>query len=124
MKVAISVSDLSPESRLDPRFGRALAFVLVDTETGERQVLANPAASTAGGAGVQAAEFVIRHGAEVVISGTFGPNAAEVLNAANVGMYRAGSGTVGELVEKCQSGELEAATESAGRRGRRGRRGR
>ena len=59
MKIAISI--MAPESNasLDPRFGRAPAFAVVDTESGQPKVLLNPAQHAAGGAGVQAAELMV-----------------------------------------------------------------
>ncbi len=121
MKIAISVTTPSPEAPFETRFGRAAAFVIVDTETGERDVLLNPAADAAGGAGVQAAEFVIRHGAGAVISGAFGPNAYDTLTAAQVQMFQAESGTVDELVQRYKNAELLPTTGVAGQGRRRGR---
>lgn len=123
MKVAISVSSFSPDARMEPRFGRAAAFVLVDTETGERLVLANPGAQAAGGAGVQAAELIVRQGVEAVISGTVGPNASEVLEAAGVKMYCAAGGTIDEVMQRYQNGQLVPAEPTPGGRGHRRRGG-
>jgi predicted Fe-Mo cluster-binding NifX family protein len=107
MIVAISIAAASLDAPLDTHFGRAAAFLLVNTSTGQRQIMVNPAVSTAGGAGVQAAEFVIRQGTEVVISGSFGPKAYEVLAAANISMYRASSGAIDDLLRQYQSDALE-----------------
>lgn len=106
MKVAISITSTSPDALPDPRFGRAAAFLFVDTDTGECQVLANDAAASAGGAGVQTAEIIVRHGAQAVISGSFGPKAYQVLTLAGVRMYRAGAGTTGDLLRDFQAGLL------------------
>ena len=43
MKVAISVTEPDRDAALDVRFGRAAAFLFIDTETGEWQCYANPA---------------------------------------------------------------------------------
>ncbi len=106
MKVAISVTKPKRDASLDQRFGRAAAFVTVDTTTGEYQVYPNPAVGASGGAGIQAAEFLAKKGVETVISGAFGPKAHDALRAANVEMYRAKSGTVTEIVEKFQQNDL------------------
>jgi predicted Fe-Mo cluster-binding NifX family protein len=130
MKVAISVTAPEIDAQLDARFGRAPAFVIVDTETDKWQGYANPAANDAGGAGIRAAEFIVKQGAEAVISGAFGPNASEVLDAANVRMYRAESGTATDLVQRLKDGTLEKPDPGSGMgagmgagRGRGGRRG-
>jgi predicted Fe-Mo cluster-binding NifX family protein len=122
MKVAISVTAARLDAELDPRFGRAAAFVIVDTDTSEWQGHLNPGANAPGGAGTQAASFVARQGAEAAISGAFGPNAYDVLSAANVKMYRAVSGTAAEIVQKFKDGDLDLIT-SASRGGRGGGRG-
>ncbi|MEJ2150631.1 MAG: NifB/NifX family molybdenum-iron cluster-binding protein [Chloroflexota bacterium] len=124
MKIAISTNTLSPEARLEPRFGRAAAFVFVDTETGERLPQANPAASAAGGAGIQAAELIVRQGADAVISGTFGPNAYEVLEASSATLYCAQSGTIDEVLQRFRNGQLDQFEGGPGRRGHRRRGGR
>jgi len=56
MKIVITISGNTLDSPFDPRFGRAVAFCLVDTETGAWTVYENPALSASGGAGVQAAK--------------------------------------------------------------------
>ncbi len=109
MKVAISVTAPDLQAAFEPRFGRAAAFVIVDTETKAWQGHKNPAAGAPGGAGVQAAEFLARQGVDAVISGAFGPNAHQVLAAAGVNMYQAAGGKVNELVERLQQGALDPA---------------
>jgi predicted Fe-Mo cluster-binding NifX family protein len=76
MKIAISVTRPESSAVFDPRFGRAAAFVVVDTRTGDRCAIANPAAQMGSGAGIRAAEFLVRQGVEAVISGAFGPKRA------------------------------------------------
>lgn len=106
MKFAVSVTMPRFEANLDLHFGRAPAFVFVDTATGEHDAVANPASNQRGGAGIRAAEFLVGEGVEAVISGAFGPKAYEVLHAADVRLYRAQSGTADELVSKVMQGEL------------------
>lgn len=91
MKLIISISGNKLESPFDPRFGRAAAFCLVDSETGEWTAHENPALSASGGAGVQAAQFVAKLGAQAVISGAYGPNAFDTLSPAGIEMYLAPS---------------------------------
>jgi predicted Fe-Mo cluster-binding NifX family protein len=116
MKLAISVSGNRLDSPFDARFGRAAAFCIVDTETNVWQFFDNPALSASGGAGVQAAQFVAGQGAQVVVSGAFGPNAFDTLAAAGVELYLAPgnrSYTGAEILEMFKTGELarvEAAT--------------
>jgi predicted Fe-Mo cluster-binding NifX family protein len=112
MKIAISVTASKPGAAFEPRFGRAAAFAIVDTNTGEQQVVANPAAQSRGRAGIRAAEFLVRQHVEAGISGAFGPNAYEVLQASGVRLYQAKSGTVDDLVASLLKGDLDAAEDA------------
>ena len=67
----------------------------------------NSAAASQGGAGIQAAQALTDAGAEAVITYRCGENAAQVLNAAKIGLYRAQDGTAFENIEKYKSGRLE-----------------
>ena len=116
MKIAISISGNSLNSQFDARFGRAVAFCIVDTESGEWEAFENPALSSSGGAGVQAAQFIAKQGAHTVVSGAFGPNAFDTLAAAEIDMYLAPgneSHAAAEILEMFKAGQLrkaEAAT--------------
>ncbi len=91
MKVAVSLSGRSMDGPFDARFGRAAFFGLTDMDTGEQEVLENPAVGASSGAGVQAAQSVVDRGVQVVVSGAFGPKAHAVLASAGVVMYVAPS---------------------------------
>ncbi len=116
MKLIISISGNKLESPFDPRFGRAAAFCLVDSETGEWTVHENPALAASGGAGVQAAQFIAKLGTQAVISGAYGPNAFDALSPAGIEMYLAPTGenlTAADVLELFKAGKLtkaEAAT--------------
>lgn len=116
MKLAISISGKTLDSLFDARFGRASSFCIVDTETGEWQVFDNPALSASGGAGVQASQFIASQGAQAVVSGAFGPNAYDTLEAANIEMFVAAGDQVykvSEILDLFKAGKLnqvEAAT--------------
>ena len=112
MKIAVSVTTPKTDATFESRFGRAAAFVIVDTNTGEQQAVANPAAQLGGGAGIRAAEFLIRHDVEAVISGAFGPKAYDVLHTSGVHLYQAKSGTVEDLVARLLKGDLDAVEDA------------
>ncbi len=112
MKIAVSVTTPKLDATFESRFGRAAAFVIVDTSAGEQQAVANPAAQLGGGAGIRAAEFLIRHDVEAVISGAFGPKAYDVLHASGVRLYQARSGTVEDLVARLLKGDLDAVEDA------------
>jgi predicted Fe-Mo cluster-binding NifX family protein len=124
MKLAISISGKTLDSPFDARFGRAAAFCIVDTENGKWQAFDNPALTASGGAGVQAAQFVARQGAQAVVSGAFGPNAFDTLAAAGIEMYLAPGNkahSTAEILEMFKAGQLtkaEAATHEGHHGGR------
>jgi len=72
------------------------------------EAVPNPAISASGGAGIQAAQFIIEQGAQAVLTGNVGPNAFNVFQAAGVPIYLLGGGTVREAVEAYKSGQLRS----------------
>ena len=116
MKIAISISGKKLEAPFDPRFGRAAAFCLVDSETGEWTAHENPALSASDGAGVQAAQFIAKLGAQAIVSGAYGPNAFDTLTPAGIAMFLAPTGedlTAADVLALFKAGKLsktEAAT--------------
>jgi len=123
MKLAISANGAQFEAQLDARFGRCAYFIFVDAEIDAWEASPNPAINARGGAGTQAAQFIANQGAQAVISGHFGPNAFEALDAAGIKMYAASGGRVDTVVEEFSSGQLKKVTApgSSGHHGRRGR---
>ncbi len=86
-KIAISSEGPSLDDLVDPRFGRAGGFLLVDSGDLSAAYLDNGAAQARGqGAGIQAAELVARAGATVVLTGYVGPKAFQALRAAGIGI--------------------------------------
>jgi predicted Fe-Mo cluster-binding NifX family protein len=107
MKVVVSSLGENLDAPASPVFGRCPTYVFVDTETMEFEALPNPAMSQGGGAGIQAAQFVVNQGATAVLSGNLGPNAFDVLQAAGVPGYLISEGTVRQALEAYKAGQLE-----------------
>ena len=81
------------DAEIDPRFGRAFAFLVVDVESGAVvSEIVNDAANAAHGAGTGAAAIMSDHGVTAVISGRFGPKACQALEALNIEMWTAPEG--------------------------------
>ncbi len=106
MKICVSATANNLEAQLDPRFGRCLYLIIVDSETMQFEAIPNMAAGATGGAGIQAAQTIADKGAKVVITGNVGPNAFGALSAAGIEIVTGASGTVKEVVEKFKKGEL------------------
>jgi len=110
LKVVVTSSGESMESQVDPRFGRANRFVVVDTANGEITAVDNSKGVHAvQGAGVQAAETLSRLGAECLVTGHCGPKAFRTLQAAGIAVYTGASGTVAEAIGQLQAGQLDRA---------------
>jgi predicted Fe-Mo cluster-binding NifX family protein len=112
MKIAISSTGNTLDSPIDPRFGRCQFFVIVDPETMEFEAVENEAMMAAGGAGPQAAQLVASKGAQAVITGNVGPNAASSLTAARIKIYTGGTGTVRETVTRFKNGQLQEVSQA------------
>lgn len=107
MKVAISVQGTTLNDQLDPRFGRAKQFLIIDTDTGALEVRSNAVnLNAAQGAGIQAGQSVVDSGATAVITGHVGPKAFKVLEAAGIPVYLADNCTAGESLDKFKRNEL------------------
>ena len=108
MRIVVSANGADLDAPASPVFGRCPAYVFVDTETMEFEAVENPAIAAPGGAGIQAAQFVIERGAQAVVTGNVGPNAFNVFRSAGVPIYLFGGGTVREAVEAFKSGKLQS----------------
>ncbi len=109
MRIVVSSNGMDLDAQASPVFGRCPYFVFVDTETSEFEAVENPAVGAAGGAGIQAAQYVIEKGARAVVSGNVGPNAFQVFQSAGVPVHLFGGGTVREAVEAFKAGRLPIA---------------
>jgi predicted Fe-Mo cluster-binding NifX family protein len=115
MKVAVSAAGPSLDSQVDPRFGRCEYLLIVDADSMAFEALENPAVTSPGGAGIQAAQAVVDEGVKAVITGSCGPNAYQVLSAAHIDVLDGVSGSVREAIEGYRRGELKAAAGPSGR---------
>jgi predicted Fe-Mo cluster-binding NifX family protein len=106
MRIVVTASGTHLDAPISPIFGRCPIYLFVDTETLAYEAVENPAISASAGAGIQAAQFVVEHGARALLTGNIGPNAANVLQAADVPVYQIFEGTVQQAVEMFRQGRL------------------
>jgi predicted DNA-binding protein (UPF0251 family)/predicted Fe-Mo cluster-binding NifX family protein len=111
-KIAVSTEGPTLDDALDPRFGRAAGFLIVNPQTLEHEYVDNGASQAMSqGAGIQAAEIVVRAGAKVVLTGYVGPKAFQALQAAGISIVQNLQDlTVSEAVERYTRGKVEMAT--------------
>jgi len=109
MRICVTATAGDLNAQVDPRFGRCQYFVFVDSDTMAFEAMANEAIAAPGGAGIQAAQTVVNKGVDVLVSGSIGPNAFQVLSAAGVKIATGAYGTVQEAVEMYKAGRLSEA---------------
>lgn len=110
-KIAVSSEGPTLDDRVDPRFGRAAGFVVVDLDTMETRYIDNgQSQAMSQGAGIHAAELVARAGVSCLLTGQVGPKAFQSLSAAGIKIGQKLEGlTVRQAVERFKSGEVQIA---------------
>jgi len=112
MKLAVSSNGENLDAQLDPRFGRCALFLVVNPDDMSFEAFNNESAAQGGGAGIQAAQFLVSQGVAAVITGNCGPNAVQTLAAAGVDLFAGQAGTVKEVVERYKKGNLRPTSEA------------
>ena len=100
MTIAITATGNTLDSLVDPRFGRAAWFLIIDTDTNQLiEAIDNTAGKEAAhGAGIAAAAQVADKGVEALLTGRVGPKALPVLEKAGVRVVDDISGSVLEAI--------------------------
>jgi predicted Fe-Mo cluster-binding NifX family protein len=110
MKIAVSSSGTDLTSPVDPRFGRADFFVIVDAESMDVKAIENVQhLNLPQGAGIQAAKTVAAEKVDALITGNCGPKAFRVLQAAGIQVVTGARGRIDEVIRRYQNGEFETA---------------
>ncbi len=90
-------------------FGRSPYFLLY--ENGQTTILENPAAEAEGGAGPKAAQFIVDQQADILITFRCGQNAADVIQAAEIKIYKANGKTYQENIQAFEQNTLAELTQ-------------
>lgn len=106
MKIGVPCDTKDLKDPVCISFGRAPYFLIYETETKASDFAENAAANAQGGAGIKAAQSLVDLGAEAIITNSCGTNAADVLIAGGIKMYKAEKISVSENLAKLQSGAL------------------
>lgn len=111
--IAFTTSGHELAAALDPRFGRAANFLIYNTDQNSIRIIENgQGRSAAQGAGIQAAETIVRAGVDALVTGHCGPKAFKVLDAAGVKVFNCTAATVDEALHQLLAGRLRAAENS------------
>lgn len=109
-KIAVSASGPDLSAQVNPRFGRAPYFLLINPDTLEFEAVANQENfQAAQGAGIQSAALVARHRPAAVLTGNCGPKAYNTLAAAGIPVFLGITGSVREAIEQYRQGKLSPA---------------
>lgn len=106
MKIAIPVDEKTLDSTICISFGRAPYFLFYDTDTKKAVYFDNTAISAQGGAGIKAAQKLVNENINILLTPRCGENAANVLNVAEIKIYKTNYRTVKENLLAFQNDNL------------------
>lgn len=86
MKIAITSTGNSPDSKMDERFGRCSYFVIYDTESKSTEFIPNPNKEAENGAGPASVQLVAQRGVEKIVSGEFGMKIKSLIDSLKIQM--------------------------------------
>lgn len=110
MRIAVSAIGTDLDSELDPRFGRAMYFIIVEADGSISEVIDNNTNLNAmKGAGIQAGKILADKKVDVLLTGHCGPNAFRTLNAAGIRVGVDLKGTVREALDHFNREEVTFA---------------
>lgn len=112
MKIAITALGNDLLAEVDPHFGRANNFIILDPETMEYKTISNDSMNAAHGAGIQSGQLMSSEDVSVIITGQVGPNAYQTLTAANIKIFQSGRKTVEQAINAYKNGELKQILQS------------
>jgi len=111
MKICISATGNNLNAGLDPRFGRAIYFLIVDDKGKLIKAIKNTGVQAMRGAGITAAQIIAKEKVGVVITGNVGPNASMVLGSSGIKIFLGNPAmSVRDVIQEYQKGKLQGAT--------------
>jgi Uncharacterized conserved protein len=111
MKIAIPVDDNNMGTNVCMSFGRAPYFLIYEIESGKSVFIENAAANSQGGAGIKAAQTVVDNKTDALLAPRCGENAAEVIQAANIKIYKTMNSSLKETIDAFKDGKLSLLDE-------------
>ncbi|MEA2004856.1 MAG: NifB/NifX family molybdenum-iron cluster-binding protein [Acidobacteriota bacterium] len=105
-RICITSKGTSLDAEVDPAFGRAQYFLLINPETMDVEVLENTNKDAAQGAGIQTAQLISEKNVKTILTGSCGPNAQRVLQSSGITVITGITGKVKEALSKYKM-ELE-----------------
>ena len=109
MKIAVSSTGKTIESKIEPAFGRCPFFLIIETKDNtvlNVEAVENRNAESIGMAGVSAVRLVAEKGAQAVITGRIGPRAMDALKQFRIKAYN-GNGSAKNALKLLAKEKLE-----------------
>ncbi len=103
-KICITARGKDLESEVDPNFGRARYFLIVDPRSMRLDALDNPNTDAAQGAGIRSARLISDQKVAAVLTGQCGPHAQRVLESAGIKVVSNIRGRVRDALLRYTSG--------------------
>lgn len=116
MRICFSTDGTNTNSLIMPNFGRCKNFLIYDTNKGHFEIIPNPGAQKTGGAGVSAAQTVVDHRVDRLVTGAVGPNAVTILEQTDITIITRTSGIIGDYLTSLHSDTSVAAVGTTGTR--------
>ncbi|HPF94861.1 MAG TPA: NifB/NifX family molybdenum-iron cluster-binding protein [Tenuifilaceae bacterium] len=101
MKIAITSTGNTLDSKIDERFGRCSYFVVYDTESKATEFIPNPNKEAENGAGPASVQLVASRNVEKIVSGEFGMKIKSLVDSLKIQMIvvKEQSKTVADIIE-------------------------
>ncbi len=94
---------------ISAHFGRSDTYTIVDTDTGEVEVVPNTSEHM-GGTGLPP-ELIASKGAHTMLVGGLGPKAVQMFEQYGIDVFVGATGTVNDAISNWKEGHLEEATD-------------
>lgn len=105
--ICITAQAAGVDAPFEERFGRAPYFIILNLKTGTIESVQNAFAQASGGVGPRSVSMIVDNGAQYLITGQMGGNAAEALATSGIKAYSyRGGGTVADAVKAFLAGNL------------------
>jgi predicted Fe-Mo cluster-binding NifX family protein len=108
MILCITARGRGLDALVEPRFGRAPFFLLLEPDGTALSPVANPFTDARGGVGPRAVQVLADHRVDTLITGQMGANALAAVKAAGIRVFACPEGeTVSSALQLFQSGQLQ-----------------
>lgn len=112
MIIAVSSTEENASSAVDLRFGRSKFFTIYDTRNKEYFYLKNDSINESHGAGIAASQKMIKLNVDVVLTGSLGPKAFQVLDGSSIRGFKVNETTVEKSIIDFLENKLTPITSS------------